>query len=169
MFIIIMVSICKHTRSMSTRKESLNNLKPVKQNLTIAVTLAVMFGLGWILGLVATSLPVKEVTLVFQILFSIFVGAQGALIFILHGVRNEEARKLWIRCLKFIGHKSRISYLTLLTKSTSTTGTSESVHGVESYSLGALPPNKNLSENVIASTTNCSETDTILRMLKSTS
>ena len=80
----------------------------VKNNFTIAATLADVFGLGWALGLVATSLPVKELTLTFQILFSIFVGAQGLLLFLLHGVRNQDIRKAWIQCFATIGHKSHL-------------------------------------------------------------
>ena len=49
-------------------------------NFTIAARLAVVFGLGWALGLAATSLPVKELTLTF---------------FALHGVRNQDIRMLW--------------------------------------------------------------------------
>ena len=68
-------------------------MKVMKTNFTIAATLAVVFGPGWALGLAATSRPVKELTLSFQILFSIFVGAQGMLIiFLLHGVRNQDVR-----------------------------------------------------------------------------
>ena len=57
--------------------------------------MAVMFGLGWGFGLLATSYPVEEVTITFQVLFSIFVGAQGALLFLLHGMRNADARRVW--------------------------------------------------------------------------
>ena len=68
-----------------------------------------MFGLGWTLGLAATSVPVKEFSLTFQILFSIFVGAQGVLIFLLHGVRNQDIRKLWKKWFKTVGSKSHLS------------------------------------------------------------
>ena len=49
-----------------------------------------MFGLGWTLGLAATSVPVKEFSLTFQILFSIFVGAQERrVIFYVSAVRRR--------------------------------------------------------------------------------
>ena len=72
----------------------------------IAFGLSVVFGLGWGLGLAATSSDAKEVTFVFQVIFSIFVSAQGILIFILHGLRSPDARlvwKTWLSCLTCIG------------------------------------------------------------------
>ena len=87
MFILIMASICSHTKAPVTDKKEGSKINLLKTNFTIAATLAVVFGLGWALGLVATSLPVKELTFTFQVLFSIFVGAQGLLLFLLHGVR----------------------------------------------------------------------------------
>ena len=95
MFVLIMVSIFGHTTRPVAGKDK-PRWKLMRTNFTIAVTLAVMFGLGWALGLVATSLPVKKLTFAFQILFSIFVGAQGVLIFLLHGIRNQDIRKLWV-------------------------------------------------------------------------
>ena len=91
----------------------------MKTNFTIAATLAVVFGLGWALGLAATSLPVKELTLTFQIIFSFFVGFQGILIFALHGVRNQDIRKLWTQWFTVIGHKSHLTYLISSTKTSS--------------------------------------------------
>ena len=91
----------------------------MKANFTIAATLAVVFGLGWALGLAATSLPVKELTLTFQILFSIFVGAQGMLLFLLHGVRNQDIRKVWMQCFTAIGRKSRLASMISSTKTSS--------------------------------------------------
>ena len=98
MFVLIMISISGRTQRPTAGKQEASKIKAMQVNFTIAATLAVMFGLGWALGLAATSLPVKELTLAFQILFSIFVGAQGVLIFLLHGVRNQDIRKLWIQC-----------------------------------------------------------------------
>ena len=75
MFVLIMVSICSHTQGPVTDKKEGSKIKAMQTNFTIAGTLAVVFGLGWALGLAATSLPVKELTLALQILFSIFVSA----------------------------------------------------------------------------------------------
>ena len=119
MFVLIMVSICSHTQGPVSDKKEGSKLKAMRTNFTIATTLAVVFGLGWALGLAATSLPVKEITLTFQILFSIFVGAQGILLFLLHGVRNKDIRNIWTRCFTAIGRKSRITSTMFSTKTSS--------------------------------------------------
>ena len=95
MFILIMISICKHSyrrRGITTEKSIFTF---VRKNATIAFSLAIVFGLGWAFGLAATSTPSKEATFTLQLLFTIFVGCQGLLIFFLHGVRKPEARNEW--------------------------------------------------------------------------
>ena len=53
------------------------------------------FGLGWIFGLLVTSKIPRPLYITFLVLFSLFVGLQGVLVFILHGARNQNARKIW--------------------------------------------------------------------------
>ena len=84
-FVLIMVSLIK---KRSTEQEH-------KKLAVIAIGLSIVFGLGWGLGLAATSSDVEEVTFTFQVIFSIFVGSQGLLIFIFHGIRSEIVRKEW--------------------------------------------------------------------------
>ena len=64
------------------------------------MTLGVILGLGWGFGLVATSSDLVALTFTFQVIFSIFVGSQGVLIFVFHGLRNEDLRKAWKRHLQ---------------------------------------------------------------------
>ena len=59
------------------------------------MVLSINFGLGWIFGLLATSQFPEPVYLTFVYLFSIFVGTQGVLIFVLHCARSKDARKTW--------------------------------------------------------------------------
>ncbi len=101
-FVLIMISICRHTRETNILKENTSkektlteNIRGLKVNFIIALSLAVVLGLGWGFGLVATSSNVVELTFTLQIIFGVFVGSQGVLIFILHGVRNEDFRKFW--------------------------------------------------------------------------
>lgn len=94
MFIIILASVIKQRRaSVKVRQDS--SFKTHRENLTISLSLAIVFGLGWGFGLLSTSHSAEDVTITFQVLFSIFVGAQGILLFLLHGVRNPDARKTW--------------------------------------------------------------------------
>lgn len=148
MFVVIMISICKHTRGMNHSKddESKYTLQSTRKNFTIAMTLAIVFGLGWAFGLTATSLPVEEITLVFQIIFCILVGAQGVLIFFLHGLRNKDFRGFWNKALRLIGHKTHLSYVFTSTKSSTVPECMQ--HGTDSTALATLPRKKDLSKNV---------------------
>ena len=77
------------------------NTRVLKQNFIIAVGLSLLFGLGWGFGLTATSSNTQEVTFAFQVIFSLFVGSQGILIFFFHGLRSPDFRQVWqsIFCL----------------------------------------------------------------------
>ena len=123
----------------------------VKTNFTITATLAVVFGFGWALGLVATSLPEKELTLTFQILFSIFVGAQGTLLFLLQGVRNQDIRKVWIQCFAAFVRKSCLVSMISSTK-TSSAGT-ESLRAIRNISgVSTLPCKKDEHQSAVENT-----------------
>lgn len=118
MFVIILVSIYKHKRNIATQtKTKTNGFQTTKESLIIAISLAAVFGLGWGFGLLATSSSVEGITIAFQVLFSIFVGLQGLLLFILHGLRNADARRVWTQCAIAICGKSRMSYVLSLSKS----------------------------------------------------
>ena len=118
MFIIIMASICKHTKGADHKKGS--NVDSIKKNIIIALTLATIFGLGWGIGLVATSgIPIRKITFTFEILFSLLVGFQGVLIFLLHGIRNKDVRNLWKQCFARIGGKSLLDNILSMTKTSS--------------------------------------------------
>ena len=97
--IILCSFIFKHQiEKMSTKgNDSANpsNRKKLKIYFTLLVTLSLFFGLGWGFGLAATSSDIRELTFVFQLLFCIFVGSQGILVFILHCVRPQHLRKKW--------------------------------------------------------------------------
>ena len=66
-----------------------------KSNVTMTIGLANLCSLGWIFGLAASSLPIEELTFTFQLLFNIFVGSQGMLLFFFHCVRNPQVHKQW--------------------------------------------------------------------------
>lgn len=135
MFIVILVSITKHKRRISIQTKTQDNLKTYKEGLIIALSLAVVFGLGWGFGLLATSYPAEEVTITFQIIFSIFVGAQGTLLFLLHGVRNSDARKIWKGWLTSFGIATRMSYII----SSSTKSTAKTPHISQTLGMSTLP------------------------------
>lgn len=102
MFIVILTSVIRQRRNNPKKNSVQLSNKMYKQNLVIALSLSVMFGLGWGAGLLATSSPFEGVTLTLQIIFSIFVGAQGILLLILHGMRNSNVLKAWKRCFSSV-------------------------------------------------------------------
>ena len=93
-FALIMIQIMTR-KNNSAEKKTTKNAR-AKQNLIVAVGLSLLCGLGWGFGLTATSSDVKEVTFALQILFSVFVGSQGVLIFFFHGVRSPKFRLVWV-------------------------------------------------------------------------
>ena len=100
-FFLIMRSILK------LNKQSVNlNKQEGKKKVLIAIGLATVLGLGWGFGLLATSSNLRGLTLAFQIIFSIFVGCQGLLLFVLHGLRSAEARKEWKMWFTTVSNKS---------------------------------------------------------------
>ena len=60
----------------------------------VAFFLAVMFGLAWIFA-VLVAIPNSAVSYAAQYLFSIFIGFQGLLYFVMHVVRSPDARRFW--------------------------------------------------------------------------
>ena len=90
-----MISICKHSYKKTGSTTKQDALAFVQKNAMIAFILAVLFGLGWGVGLAVSSNSSDKATFVLQLLFTIFVGCQGLLIFILHGIGKEEARNEW--------------------------------------------------------------------------
>ena len=95
---------------LNRQSSSPNKLQDTKKKAFIVIGLATVLGLGWGFGLLATSSDLKAVTLVFQIIFSIFVGCQGLLLFILHGLQSAEARKEWKLWFSKISSKSMKLY-----------------------------------------------------------
>lgn len=93
MFVIIMVSICKHSARPAVTNTSNKSYK--LRNVSIAAGLSLVLGLGWGFGLVASSNKINALACVLQFLFSVFVGSQGPLYLLAHGVRNKDARKVW--------------------------------------------------------------------------
>ena len=95
-----MVQLLKK-RCQTKFKESYSEDKNVslKQQLLIAVTLSILFGLGWGIGLPAAGqlYNTPGVRDTFAALFIILTAFQGLYVFIMHCIRSQEARKEWKR------------------------------------------------------------------------
>lgn len=83
----------------------------LKQQLMIAVTLSILFGLGWGIGLPATGvLRAPAVSYTFAAVFIVLTGFQGLFIFLMHCIRSQEVRKEWKKWLyKITGKKEPIT------------------------------------------------------------
>ena len=100
-FAIIIVSLLyKNWYKLAPRHTSQSQKSGVstRQQFMIAVTLSVLFGIGWGIGLLATEkIGNRAARNFFASMFVIITGFHGLLIFILHCARSQEARKEWRR------------------------------------------------------------------------
>ena len=104
-WVIYSVILCTLLRKNCKKDERNCTDKPTKkkakQNFIAAITLSVLFGLGWGIGLVATQglNPVPAIRTVFSAAFIICTAFQGLMVFCLQTLRSKEVRKLWNHCL----------------------------------------------------------------------
>ena len=97
-FFAIIIYVYKAKRKNIKEKRKSDIRRDVKMQLFLAVGMAVLFGLGWGVGLLTTGLNVegaKEVTFTIQLIFAIFVGLQGFFMFLLHGLRDKHIWEWW--------------------------------------------------------------------------
>ncbi len=133
MFIVILASIIKHKKNIAQSKDV---RKSHRENVIISLSLAVVFGLGWGFGLLTTSSSIRALTVTFQAIFSIFVGAQGVLLFLLHGLRNSDVRELWNGWLTSFISTTGITFPSV---NKSSTKTSESISMSQISGASTLP------------------------------
>ena len=76
-------------------------MSKMKENLIAGIVLGLLFGPGWEFGLASTSSDEKEVTFIFQLLFCVFAGSQGVLIFIVFGLCSKHFCQLWRKRMCF--------------------------------------------------------------------
>ena len=75
------------------------------QKFLIMIILSITLGLSWGIGFFATSHDILPVVITFQAIFTVVVGIHGVLLFILHGIRNPDARALWKKMFLTISRK----------------------------------------------------------------
>lgn len=97
---LIMVQLAKkRCRKKFTESYSEESGMSFIQQLMIAVTLSVLFGLGWGLGLMVSGVLFTSAIVrnIFAVTFILLTGFQGLFIFIMHCLRSPEVRKEWRR------------------------------------------------------------------------
>ena len=91
MYIGIIVSVL---RRRNMKKEIGMKHQQWKENLVITITLSVLFGLGWVSGLLAsTDIKVDYVRVPFEWVFTILNCLQGVVIFYVYCLRPPEIRR----------------------------------------------------------------------------
>lgn len=96
-FILILVSLLRKKKNIGkANSDKKAMIAKLKQQFIIALTLSLLFGLGWGIGFAATtSIPIAAISFTLQAIFIFLTGFQGLLIFIMHCMRSEDARKEW--------------------------------------------------------------------------
>ena len=97
MFIIIIVSLLRRNFQSTIKTKDNNNITFVREQIIITVTLSILLGLGWGIGLLATQdiHTNKTVRDLFAALFVIITAFHGLFIFIMHCLRSKEVRHTW--------------------------------------------------------------------------
>lgn len=103
-----MASLIKKQHNRTVSKSMKTRLK---QRLIITVTLSIMLGLGWGLGIPATEgIDNLAVRTTFQIVFIFLTAFQGLFIFIMHCMRVPDARKEWKYWFNKLTFHSEVGY-----------------------------------------------------------
>ena len=107
-YIIILATLC----SKNYRKDAEFSPVKIKQQLIAAVTLSVVFGLGWGIGLLATEgVRVAALRDFFSAVFIISTAFQGVMVFCLQTLRSKSIQSNWARWFNMVTGKE-ISVLT---------------------------------------------------------
>ena len=97
-FILIFASLlCRP----NVQKEASNrsSMRKLKENVMIALGLSLLFGIGWAVGLLASSDAPDAVRLPAEWIFTIVNAFLGVYLSVLYVIRSPDARKLWKKWL----------------------------------------------------------------------
>ena len=98
-WVVYVIILCSLFCKCSCKKEDDDRSTRVKtkHQLIAAVTLSVLFGLGWGIGLIATEgVRTKAVHDLFSAIFIICTAFQGVMVFCLQTLRSKEVRNTWL-------------------------------------------------------------------------
>ena len=119
-FLIFASLLCRP----NVKKETSNNrnLHKLKENFMIALGLSLLFGMGWAVGLLASSDLPRAVRYPAEWIFTLATAFLGVYLFVLYVLRAQEARKFWKKwCL--CQHKRKIAKTSINTPSRTRRGT----------------------------------------------
>ena len=93
-FVIVVSVLIKHARRRLASKDQANR-ETVITTLISITGLTALYGLTWLFG----AFTIRDASVVFQILFTIFTFIQSFSIFLFFCVFGKEARELWLQVL----------------------------------------------------------------------
>ena len=102
------------------------NLRRLKENFIIALGLSLLFGMGWAVGLLASSDLPAGVRYPAEWVFTLATAFLGVYLFVLYVIRSEEAREFWKQLLLCKKPVSGVSSGNLRTPSRTRLGTASS-------------------------------------------
>ena len=105
-FIIIIAILIKHTRGTLARKKDSMSLQTVVRLMISVSGIMFLFGITWLFA--ALTVTINEISVPFQVLFTIFNSFQGFFIFLFFCVFSQEARESWKEVLSCGRYKSDI-------------------------------------------------------------
>ena len=150
MFSLIKKSGAK--RFKDAKKKSIK--QETKQHCRVAFTVSILFGLGWGFGVLASqAISVQGVRVIFNTLFTIFIGFQGFFIFLLYILMSPNARKEWKRWVlrkEDKGKGEQTSSAASSSRSTASTGVKK--YSAASYSMYNKKRGGTLYHNVYSKT-----------------
>ena len=99
-FFIIVVSLLRKNFQSNIKSKKDTKMLYIYRQLVIAITLSVLFGLGWGIGLFATQdIHTNKIARdMFAALFVIITAFHGLFIFIMQCLRSKDVRNSWKRC-----------------------------------------------------------------------
>ena len=154
---IIMVSLIRQRiRSNKMKGGNVDKKVQLKQHFVSAITLSLLFGLGWGFGLPATG-GIENIAIrtSFQVLFILLTAFQGLFIFIMYclvGRKSIEAQREWKRWLLLITCREKESLYSLQVTSTSAKSKKSPSSGkFTSTEDTALPMSPVMGESIVTS------------------
>ena len=105
-FILIFISLLRGP-GVSMQGNAKENLRKLKEKFMIALGLSTLFGMGWAIGLLASSDLPDGVRYPAEWIFTLMTAFLGVYLFALYVIRSAEARKFWKKWLLCQHGKSR--------------------------------------------------------------
>ena len=98
MFFFIIISLIRKQKKLSVETGNASLGMKTKAQVVLAVSLSLLFGIGWASGVPATqSFDVLWLRFLFELVFVVLTAFQGLFVFIMYGIRVRNVRLTWMK------------------------------------------------------------------------